>query len=472
MATVALKEFGVIRIFDKAFAVRTRTLFADEISFDTAEWLDTLVGCATCEVDEAQKSLLDKLRLLAEAPVSEGDIREYNEALVKRAQSALFPRTLELMVAQGCNMHCVYCYGGGGEYGSPGFMPRTLAFRAIDFYRDTLREHDPEGKVTPQIVFFGGEPLLNEKLIRECVLYAESLWPKVEFGTTTNLTLLTEELLDFFIAHHVRMVVSYDGTPELQRRNRPMNDGSDSYAVFAEKARMLLKKAPNTPCRATRSIDEDEQKIADGIRALGFRDGQVNAVSGTLSKAVTQADVFIDYRERTRHLLEMCPRMIEAARARDEQAAEALWHAHPNIAFILQDMLRVIAPPRKLIDCGSGRTMFALSVDGTWYPCHRFVGSKYQLGTLEGGLDMRLNHLHQILNNPKCRACWLRYGCGHPCMYVCACDAPDEPGVDPLVRAPEAYCEETRTAFAVRLYLHSALTREERSWLMGRRYSF
>ena len=51
------------------------------------------------------------------------------------------------------------------------------------------------------IGFYGGEPLLEIDLIREVISYVEENYPerKVRYNLTTNLTLLTKEILDFFV---------------------------------------------------------------------------------------------------------------------------------------------------------------------------------------------------------------------------------------------------------------------------------
>jgi len=41
--------------------------------------------------------------------------------------------TISLNVAQLCNLSCVYCYGGDGEYGEKGFMKQNTAFEAVDW---------------------------------------------------------------------------------------------------------------------------------------------------------------------------------------------------------------------------------------------------------------------------------------------------------------------------------------------------
>jgi len=463
---VFLKEFTVFSIFEKYFVLRSKTLFTSELTREEYLWLQELEGTSRFEPTEQQLETLKRVRLISDEELTD-QVKLQNDCdRLDKAQDKIFLRMIELMVAQSCNMSCVYCYGSDGEYGHRSIMSQETAFKSIDFLRDELAEHDPEGAVKPTVIFFGGEPLIAADLIRSCVLYAESIWGKgnVDFGTTTNLTLMTEDLLDFFIEHNVKMVVSFDGTPELQRAHRTMKNGEDSYQIMVEKSRMVLAKAPQTPCRATRYIDEDERAIAAGIQSLGFKDFQINAVSGNLGDGTTKSDVFYEYRQRTEHCFSYAQAFVQAARNQDIDALQALWDNNRAAFSKAANLLEKPAASRRIIYCGSGRTMAAVSVDGKMYPCHRFVGSEFQLGTLDS-FDRRLSRCHQITDNPKCRACAYRFGCPHPCMHICACDSPDEPGVDPLLRAPQAYCEMVQTEIHVRAYLHATLSPDELFWL-------
>ena len=63
--------------------------------------------------------------------------------------------------------------------------------------------------------------------------------------------------------------------------------------------------------------------------------------------------------------------------------------------------------------CGAGRTYFALSQEGEFYPCHRSVGmGEYKMGDLDRGMDMKLQQKILSLtvdNRPVCKDCWARY---------------------------------------------------------------
>jgi uncharacterized protein len=81
-------------------------------------------------------------------------------------------------------------------------------------------------------------------------------------------------------------------------------------------------------------------------------------------------------------------------------------------------MTRVVRQ-RQAHYCGAGRTYFALSQDGGFYPCHRFVGMDgFRMGDLDSGItpDLQKRILKLTVDNrPVCRKCWARYLCGGGC---------------------------------------------------------
>lgn len=95
-----------------------------------------------------------------------------------------------LHVVNKCNLRCAYCYAGDGNYGyyDEPFMSKEVARRAIRF----LIENAGENKDLA-ITFFGGEPLLNRRLIKFvvnlCKKYEKSENKRFSFSITTNGTL-------------------------------------------------------------------------------------------------------------------------------------------------------------------------------------------------------------------------------------------------------------------------------------------
>src|SRR5262249_4895812 len=129
--------------------------------------------------------------------------------------------SLVLNVANKCNLHCSYCYEPeGAKYGSsPVQMDWETARTSVDFL---FQKAGNNREVN--VIFFGGEALLNFKLMREVVDYAEEQGrergKKVDFSLTTNGTLLSDEIIDFFQAHRFGLTVSIDGPQELHDKRR------------------------------------------------------------------------------------------------------------------------------------------------------------------------------------------------------------------------------------------------------------
>ena len=69
--------------------------------------------------------------------------------------------------------------------------------------------------------------------------------------------------------------------------------------------------------------------------------------------------------------------------------------------------------------CGAGRYMRAIDINGTMYPCHRFVGNaKYALGSIFTGEETNPESNELIFSKKeKCSSCWCRNLCLGGCHY-------------------------------------------------------
>ena len=118
-------------------------------------------------------------------------------------------RVLYLTLTAGCNLSCAYCYQSDKK---PRRMEWDTAKGAVDLLFASSQEEI-------ELVFFGGEPLLEFPLIRQVVAYGQEHCPKdkrLRFGLITNGTLLREEALDFVARHRFGTLLSFDGVPAAQ----------------------------------------------------------------------------------------------------------------------------------------------------------------------------------------------------------------------------------------------------------------
>ena len=87
-------------------------------------------------------------------------------------------------------------------------MRPVLARDVIDFFYPHINDR-------LNIHFTGGEPLLNYQLIKSTVQYGEKknriLKKEIQYHITTNGSLATHEILNFFNTHHFNLELSFDG---------------------------------------------------------------------------------------------------------------------------------------------------------------------------------------------------------------------------------------------------------------------
>src|SRR5262249_24509901 len=129
------------------------------------------------------------------------------------------------------------------------FMDEETAFRSVDFL---LQRGEKLPRLT--LTFFGGETLLNFKVVRATVEYARrrarAAGKTIDFSLTTNATLLTEEVIQFLTENHVGVTISIDGPKEMQDRFRVFNNGAGSYDIILPRIKELLKAHRTRPIGA------------------------------------------------------------------------------------------------------------------------------------------------------------------------------------------------------------------------------
>jgi uncharacterized protein len=127
-----------------------------------------------------------------------------------------------------CEHSCHYCQVSRVSTNKTRYdMSAETASRALDLvFRSAASEI--------KIEFQGGEPLLNFERIVQIVTEAEArnlaVGKSIEFVVTSNLALLTDEMLIFFRDHNVTLSTSLDGPEFIHNANRPRPE-ANSYQL-------------------------------------------------------------------------------------------------------------------------------------------------------------------------------------------------------------------------------------------------
>lgn len=168
-----------------------------------------------------------------------------------------------------CNAKCVYCQARDGSRASCGQMTAEMADKALDISFST-----PAHSIN--IEFQGGEPLGNFEVIQHIVVKAEAraevCGKEIMFSLVSNLSLLTNEMLNFIKTHNIHLSTSLDGGKKLHDLNRPMRDGRSAFDLLQQRVRMVREAgvvlgAIQTTTKATLS---NSQTLIDTYLALGM----------------------------------------------------------------------------------------------------------------------------------------------------------------------------------------------------------
>lgn len=184
-----------------------------------------------------------------------------------------------LVVTLRCNQSCPYCQVSRQSEDRLAYdMSEEVAEQAI---RHIFRSPSKNIKIE----FQGGESLLNFELIKWIVAKAKAVCPSdvnLAFVAATNLTHLTDEIVEFFGREGVLFSTSIDGPADLHNANRPYR-GQDAYEVVCRHiGKIQANLGPDNVAAlmttTARSLPR-ARDIVDQYVALGFRGMYLRSLS-------------------------------------------------------------------------------------------------------------------------------------------------------------------------------------------------
>jgi len=330
-----------------------------------------------------------------------------------------FPlQALVLNITNQCNLACTYCYEFGADkiatpQGKPKYMTLDTAKASVDFL---LKE--AAGRKGVHITFFGGETLMNFRLLQEVVGYAtakgDAQGCKVGFSLTTNATLLTDEIIAFLSENAIGVTVSMDGPPDLQNKRRVYKSGKGSYEVIEPRLRKLIAGHKTRAITARVTLTDG---VTDVIRIfrhlkedLGFHEVGFAPVTDAGKR---------DYSLDEDGMVSVLDQFHELADEWLEYALRGKMHGFSNVSETIGELIQ---GTNKSHPCGAGIGLLGVSPSGDLSPCHRFTDADtHSLGTIATGIDhdKRDDFLSKghVGAKYECQTCWARPLCAGGCHH-------------------------------------------------------
>ena len=211
------------------------------------------------------------------------------------------------ILSENCNLACRYCFVGSDACGKgTSFkkdMTREVADKAIDVFARQL-EHSTTDykKVDSNIIFFGGEPLLNYDVLKYVCRRINELKNErpvlnhTHLAVITNGTLLDEERILALNSMGVAVSISIDGFTEQANEMRVDKAGKSTFnrvVKVLETYKRLDVEAPSLSVTLSDKTIEDLPSMVKLIREYGIKGFGYNVL---LQKDASQ--ISFDYYEK------------------------------------------------------------------------------------------------------------------------------------------------------------------------------
>lgn len=302
--------------------------------------------------------------------VNKGFIYKINEELFtdematklrKQKEYLLVPTTLHIfVVSKECNFNCIYCQAGNLSQKKNYKMSKETAKRAVDIALES-----PSDYLTFE--FQGGEPLTNYEVIKYIIEYSKEISKEkhIEYNLVSNLVMLTDEMIEFFIENEVSICTSIDGNEKLQNINRIYKDGN-SYKETTKKIKYLQGKGirVNAIETTTKYSLGEYKEIVDEYINLGMESifirplTKLGKADNNWKKIGYEAEEFLEFYKKTlEYILEK------------NREGIFLSEGHSNI-FLKKILLHQPVNYMELRSpCGGAIGQLAYYYDGNIYTC-------------------------------------------------------------------------------------------------------
>jgi len=322
-----------------------------------------------------------------------------------------------LQVTQNCNLRCDYCaYSGSynNRVHSNKRMSLETACKAVDF----LFQHSKS--ITKVIVgFYGGEPLLEFPLIKKVVECVEEKYrgKNVTYSITTNGTVFTEEIVDYFYLKDIEVMVSVDGPKEVHNKQRRFVSGEGSFDKVIENLNAVKSKYPEYYKKwNTNTVITPEQGykcVEDFIENDDIMQSLISKV-GLLSDVGLKSIVIYDEHVLVEQKKEELRQMLCLLSEIDDTKSNKLFGDYLEaLEKIFTSTLSKAGFSKKGLPggpCIAGAMRAFVDVDGNIYPCEK-VNECEEMIVGNINEDFYIDKVLELTNIAKsteneCKNCW------------------------------------------------------------------
>jgi uncharacterized protein len=321
---------------------------------------------------------------------------------------------LVLLITQTCNLRCSYCFAEPymGSHSENRVMSPATACAAIEKVFKSVPH-------LPEILFFGGEPLIGFTTIKEAVRASEEYCTTHEagipaFAITTNGTLIDQEVIEFFQTHRFSVTISLDGPPHINDKQRQFLSGKGTYDIVKKKIDLLRNAGIEINIEAVftdnhTNCEETIESTYEFLLKLGPRDICLTPAIGGSPDECLDGDFLCN---------------LERSYTSSTERIMDSWLTDSPIKmpYLLDILDALMSRNGKTRFCGAGYDGITVDSSGKVFPCYTLMGNSLYMGSVydkefPGEAFRRVTALMRQTSKdsfPKCVKCWAKKLCS-PC---------------------------------------------------------
>lgn len=288
-----------------------------------------------------------------------------------------------------CNLRCKYCYEHKKDNT---YMTEIIAKKACKFIIQKHISNNDGSRLIIQI--HGGEPLLNYNIIKVICNYFNQYFDRdnTKYGIrmTTNLSNVTDSMIDYIATNIEHISISIDGDKYTHDMNRQFDNGSGSFNIVSKNTKKLLKIKPLTWARMTITSDS-ANRLYENVTYLydmGFR---------CISSAIDEFDQ------------NWCDEKYNLLLREIKKCADFLYKKQCDNEYLYIGIVESALKLKKRGVCSAGRQSINIDPTGKIFACTQAVGiDDYCIGDIYTDVDqMKVNQIIKLseCKNIDCEGC-------------------------------------------------------------------
>lgn len=364
---------------------------------------------------------------------------DYSSETIKMNLANL--RQLLIEVTDACNLQCKYC-GYGELYANYDKREaKQQQFENVKLLIDRLSElwrseYNTSYNKNITVGFYGGEPLMNMRLIKETIAYLESLQDinvSFSYNMTTNGVLLNK-YMDFLVEKNFKLLFSLDGN-EYNSGYRVDKHGRDSFDKVLSNIKLIQSTYPDFFDKNVNfnAVLHDRNSVEDVFSFIKQEFGKTPRVAELNTNGLSEKG-----KEELQHMFnsryDSFDKASEAFKSKEdtqlEDSAATFFHTFVRDfcgnyynsyvdLFDSEDSTTYIPTGT----CRPFERKIFLTVNGKILPCEK-MGQNHVLGFLKDGiLDLDYEKVGKYYHDmyekviKNCKTCFLQKTCGQ-CMFL------------------------------------------------------